>query len=258
MILRDLHIHTNFCDGKKEPEEYVQASIEKGLSSIGFSVHSYVPFDPDCCIAKEQIPEYKARIGELKKKYEDRIGILCGVEQDYYSEESTDGYDYVIGSNHYFKTPGGEFLPLDLSFEVLETICDKYFYGDYLALCEDYYRVEADIPKKHRCNIIGHFDLITKFNEKFPRIDVTDERYIKAYTDAVKVLVPYNIPFEINMGAITRNYKALPYPSEEILRTIVKYGGKFILSSDAHSPCDVAFEFKKYEKWALENGAVLV
>ncbi len=258
MILCDKHMHTNFCDGKSEPEEYVISALDKGLTCIGFSVHSYVAFDLECCIAKERIPEYKARIGELKRKYADKIQILCGVEQDYYSEEPTEGYDYVIGSYHYFKTPDGEFLPLDLTVDVLDKICNDYFEGDYMALCEDYYRVEADIPRKIKCDIIGHFDLITKFNEKSPRIDTSNARYIKAYTDAAKALVSYNIPFEINTGAITRNYRTLPYPSDEILKTIVSLGGKFTLSSDAHSPRNIAYGFEECERWALRNGATLV
>lgn len=258
MILRDLHIHTNFCDGSAPPEEYIVSAIEKGMDCIGFTVHSYVPFDLDCCIAKERISEYKDLIKKLKDKYAGKIKVLCGVEQDYYSDESTDGYDYAIGSNHYFKTPGGEFLPLDLSVEVLDRICRDYFHGDYIALCADYYRTVSDIPRKNRCDIIGHFDLITKFNEKCPSIDMLDERYVKAYTDAVKKLVKYNIPFEINTGAITRNYRTMPYPSEDVLKTVVKYGGKFIMSSDAHDPLNIAFGFEKYEKWALDNGAVIV
>lgn len=257
MIMRDLHIHTNFCDGACEPEEYVESAIEKGLSCIGFSVHSYVPFDLDCCIQKERIPEYKSVIGELQKKYADKIRILCGVEQDYYSPETTDGYDYVIGSCHYYRTPGGEYLPLDLSTEILETICQDYFSGDYLALCEDYYRIEADIPRKMKTDIIGHFDLITKFNEKHPAIDTSNKRYIESYTQAIKTLIPYGIPFEINTGAMTRKYRSVPYPSEEILKTIVSLGGKLILSSDAHRPEHIAYGFDLCEKWAMDNGAVL-
>lgn len=258
MQTRDLHIHTNFCDGGREPEEYVVSAIEKGLTCIGFSVHSYVPFDLECCIAKERIPEYKAEIGALKRKYADKIQVLCGVEQDYYSECSTEGYDYVIGSYHYFRTPDGEFIPLDLTFAVLEKICRDWFCGDFMSLCEDYYRIEAEIPKKINADIIGHFDLITKFNEKNPAIDTKNPRYIKAYTNAAKALVKYNIPFEINTGAITRNYRTLPYPSDDILRTVTALGGKFTLSSDAHKPEHIAYGFGEYEKWAKENGAVLV
>ena len=258
MILSDRHMHTSFCDGKAEPEEYVESAIAKGLTSIGFSVHSYVPFDLECCIALERIDEYRARIGELKRKYADRIEILCGVEQDYYSEAPTDIYDYVIGSYHYYKTPDGEYLPLDLSFKTLEDITKCYFDGDFLSLCEDYYRTVADIPRKFDVDIIGHIDLITKFNERNPAIDTNNPRYIAAYETAVKALVPYGIPFEINTGAITRKYRKLPYPSDDILRCIVECGGKLTLSSDAHHPDHIAYGFEECEAWARSLGAELV
>ena len=258
MILTDKHVHTSFCDGEADAEEYVVSAIDKGLSTLGFSVHSYVPFDLECCIAIERVPEYKARIRELAKKYKDKIRILCGVEQDYYSETSTEDYDYVIGSYHYFKAPSGEFLPLDLNIGTLDKICNDYFEGDYMSLCEDYYRFEADIPRKIKADIIGHIDLITKFNERHPRIDINDKRYVEAFTKAVKKLVSYGIPFEINTGAITRKYKALPYPSENILRCIVENGGRLTLSSDAHAPEHIAYGFESCEKWAIENGATLI
>ena len=258
MVLRDRHMHTSFCDGAREPQEYIESAIAKGLTQIGFSVHSYVPFDLECCIAYERIDEYKARIGELKRKYADKIQILCGVEQDYYSETSTEGYDYVIGSYHYFKAPNGVFFPLDLDFQTLFGICKSYFDGDFMSLCEDYYEKVADIPRKIKCDIIGHIDLITKFNEKYPVIDIDNPRYVKAYTDSVKAIIPYGIPFEINTGAITRRYRTTPYPSDGILRSIISLGGTLTLSSDAHHPDHIAYGFEDCERWATELGAKLV
>ena len=32
--------------------------------------------------------------------------IHCGIEQDLFSQEPTDGYDYVIGSVHYLYAAG--------------------------------------------------------------------------------------------------------------------------------------------------------
>ena len=45
MILTDFHTHTRFCDGKNTAEEMVNAAIRLGLSKIGFSCHSFTPFD---------------------------------------------------------------------------------------------------------------------------------------------------------------------------------------------------------------------
>ena len=52
MILTNYHTHTNFCDGKEEPETMVQEAIACGLSVLGFSGHSIYPFasDWDSCI----------------------------------------------------------------------------------------------------------------------------------------------------------------------------------------------------------------
>ena len=42
----------------------------------------------------------------MAEKYKDRIDILCGIEQEFYSPYAPEGYDYVIGSNHNFCKDG--------------------------------------------------------------------------------------------------------------------------------------------------------
>ena len=41
---QNLHTHTNYTDGKDEPEELVLEAIKRGFSSIGFSEHSFMYF----------------------------------------------------------------------------------------------------------------------------------------------------------------------------------------------------------------------
>ena len=258
MIKCDLHMHTVFCDGKAEPREYVEKAIEKGFECIGFSVHSYVPFDDFYCIGKDRMPEYTSVINGLKKEYEGKIRILCGIEQDYYSEAPVEKFDYIIGSVHYLKTPDGHYGSVDNTPEMLRELCEKYYGGDFYALCEDYYRTVSDVAEKTNCDIIGHFDLITKFCEKESLFDTCNERYIRAYTMALEKLVPLGKPFEINTGAISRRYRITPYPSLDIIKAIGSMGGKFIFSSDAHSPENIGFGFEKFEPWARYFGAELV
>ena len=45
----NLHTHTSFCDGKNSPEEMVRSAVEKGFDVLGFSGHSYTPFDETYC-----------------------------------------------------------------------------------------------------------------------------------------------------------------------------------------------------------------
>ena len=241
----DLHTHTNFCDGKHSPEDMVLSAIEKGLDTIGILAHSYTEFDKDCSIGEERQSEFISEVNRLKEKYKDKIKVLCGVEVDYYATSVADGYDYRLGSLHYFNFDG-EFCSLDISPSGFIELVEKKFSGDYFLACEEYYKLLADVPRKTKCDVISHIDLITKFNEGDKLFDTKNPRYIKAYRDAVDKLIEYGIPFEINTGAISRGYRTTPYPSPEIISYIKEKGGRLILSSDSHSKENIAYLFDKY------------
>ena len=248
MISKDLHMHTAYCDGTGAPEDMVLSAIDKGLETVGISGHSYTFFDTSYCMQREDIPRYIAELRYLRAKYFDKIHVLCGVEQDYYSDYPTDDFDYVIGSVHYIKA-GEEYIPVDESAETLNSAKEKYFDGDIYSLCEEYFSIVADVVNKTGCDIIGHFDLITKFIEREPLFDVNHPRYIAAWRKAADELLKTGVPFEINTGAISRGYRTSPYPSEEIISYIKEHGGSFVLSSDAHSADAIAYGFQDYEAW---------
>ncbi len=250
--MRDLHVHTTYCDGNNTPEEMVLAAIEKGLDCIGFSVHAYMEKDHSYCIKKENIEKYKEEIRALKEKYKDDIIVLCGVEQDIFSRESTDDYDYVIGSVHYV----GEGIPelcIDDTEKLFAEVAEKHFGGDFYAMVEEYYKIAAQLPEKVKPDIIGHFDIITKYNEGGKYFDEAHPRYVAAYKKAVDSLVKYGIPFEVNTGAIGRGYKTQPYPAKPIFDYIIEKGGDYVFSGDAHSREGLCFQFEKWEKEYLEK-----
>ncbi|MBE6714158.1 MAG: histidinol-phosphatase HisJ family protein [Ruminococcaceae bacterium] len=250
MKTMDLHIHSTFSDGRSTPEEIVLFAIEKGLCVIGFSDHSETAFDPGYCMKREDYGAYRREISSLKEKYKDSIRILCGIEQDLYSDpvDADEGFDYIIGSVHYVRK-GEHFLPVDKSASDLKNSVLEYYSGDYLAFAEDYYKAVAEIPKKTNADIIGHFDLVTKFNEREPLIDESSERYIKAWRAAADKLLESGIPFEVNTGVIVRGYKSHPYPARQILTYLLSRGASFVLSGDSHRAANVAFEFPRWEEY---------
>ena len=239
MMYSDLHTHTTFSDGKNTPEEMVLSAIEKGLKTIGISDHSVTAFDSSYCMKAEQISDYIKEIERLKEKYRDKIEVLCGIEQDLYSPKVDYKFDYIIGSVHYIKVQDN-YVPVDLSAQVLKDAAEKYFGGDIFPLIEEYYRAVSTVAVETGADIIGHFDLITKFQEKMLLFDENDQRYIKAWKLAVDKLIKADIPFEINYGAISRGYRTTPYPAKNIRDYIIKKGGRFVYSSDSHNASTIA------------------
>ncbi len=254
MISEDFHVHTTFCDGKSTPEEVVCSAVKKGITALGFSAHSYTDFDLSYCIRPEQIPAYKQTILKLKNEYKDNISIFCGIEQDYFSACACRGdFDYTIGSVHYVKA-GEKYFEIDESAELTAQAADLGFGGDIYSLIEEYYRTVGDVIEKTGADIIGHFDLITKFNSKNDLFDEHAPRYVTAWRTAVDRLIPSGKPFEVNTGAISRGYTDHPYPSADILRYICKKGGTVILSSDSHHKDTLCFEFPKWLSFVKDLG----
>ena len=246
MILKDLHVHTNYCDGKDSPRDIVLAAVDMGLETLGFSGHSYTDFDESYCMSMEGVKAYKEEIKALKEEFAGRIEILCGIEQDMFSREDTSDFDYVIGSAHYIYFEN-EFITVDWKPEILKDAADKYFCGDMLCLAEYYYDTVAGVAERTDCDIVGHLDLITKFNETDNLIDTQNPRYIAAWKKAVDRIMRKCTLFEINTGAISRGYRTGPYPSLDIIDYIKEKGGRFILSSDSHSKDTLCFCFDEYE-----------
>ena len=256
MIKCDFHVHTCFCDGKDKPEDIVLRAISLGMNKIGFSGHSYTPFDEEPCMSPDSTEKYKREINRLKHEYKSKIEIFCGIEQEYYSDMPVNDYDFVIGSVHYINI-GGKFHHVDSTPEKLNILIHELG-DDVYSLAEKYFSLVADVVNKTHANIIGHFDLLTKFNELHKIFDENNARYENAAFNAVDSLMKYNIPFEINTGAISRGYRTTPYPSRKILEYIAKKGGKVILSSDSHSKGTILFKFDECEKLAKSLGLEVV
>ena len=188
MTPSNFHTHTHFCDGKNTPEELVLEAIRLGCPKLGFSGHSYTFFDESYCMSQTGTQEYIRQVRALKEKYADRIQILLGVEQDYFSDTSTEGYDYVLGSVHYV-LKNGCYLAVDESKEAFVADVQTHYAGDYYGFAEDYFALVADLHRKTGCQILGHFDLVTKFNANGDLFDPNHPRYQAAANKALDALL---------------------------------------------------------------------
>ena len=253
----DFHMHTTFCDGKNTPEEMVKKGIEIGLSVMGFSVHSPLTRDCSWAIRPDKTAEYRAEIYRLRDKYADKIRIYCGIEQDSFTECAPIGYDYIIGSVHAVLRCGVH-TDVDMSPETSLDAISRFYDGDKYAFAEDYFALVGDIVEKTGADIIGHFDLLSKFQDHGLAFDVNHPRYAAAWKAAADKLLKTGVPFEINTGAISRGYRKTPYPAPEILRYLADHGGKAVINSDSHSTDALGCSYDAAYRIAKEIGIPLV
>ena len=232
-LLSNLHTHTNFVDGRDTAEEMVQAALALGFHTLGFSEHGYADFD-DCSMPEDIEPRYRAEIRRLKAKYAGRIHILLGYEHDWPMANDLSEYEYVIESVHYLRA-GGEWFAVDNTRAILEDAVARHFAGDPYALCREYFRVVNESIQRTDALILGHIELIMKFNERRDFFDDADPRYLKYALETAELAARSGHLIEINTGAISRGYRTQPYPSPAMLRLIREKGGRIILTSDCHN-----------------------
>lgn len=229
-MLTNFHTHTTFSDGKNTPEEVVLAALEQGFCSIGFSDHAYTPYDTSYCMKDEQV--YTKEIRRLQEKYEKEIEIYLGIEEDSHCLVNSSNFDYIIGSCHYAKR-GEKYYPIDVDIPSFSQ-CLSAFGNDEMAFAEYYFQHFCDYILKRKPDVIGHFDLISKFEEKGEGRYLQNPDYWNlAEKYCLEALKSERI-FEVNTGLVTRGYRSSFCPHEKLLHLIYKNGGKITFSSDSH------------------------
>jgi histidinol-phosphatase (PHP family) len=256
LFLSDFHTHPVFGDGNNTCREMIEAAAARGLAAYGISEHSHMDYCGDGWV---MIPagerEYKKEMRALQSEFSDRIELFVGVEQDITSGSPTDEYDYVIGSAHVI-TVGGKMLhsAVDSSKERASAVINECFGGDALSYAEKYFETAAAVAKVTKCDIVGHFDLVNKYNEADHLFSTADPRYQKAATDAMDELLKTCRVFEVNTGAMFRLGRTERYPQNWLLRYLKERGADVILSSDAHQADAICYKFAETEELLRQIG----
>ena len=270
-VLANYHTHTVFCDGTDSAEAVADQALRYGMHELGFSGH----MDPDIHMDWQA---YTGTIRRLQEQYRGRLDILLGVELDGLYDVWTSGQlrcqkgkrphgigvcapavirrdaEYIIGSTHFLDVASPEPMGVDVSGDVIQTLIREYFGGDAYAMARAYYDLEAQVADRTGCTFVGHFDLITRFNDALHFLAEEDPRYTGPALEAMEYLVQKRVPFEINCGAVNRGRKREPYPNCFLLRKLYEFGGEVLLSADAHQKELLLGGFDRAQEWAAAAG----
>ncbi len=197
---------------------------------------------------------YVEDIRALAGKYAGRIRVLCGVEADYIPGVTTPGrtryahlkVDYIIGSIHFVVAPDGGRVPVDHNPQLLDEGIRAHFGGSAEAFIRAYFRQQRDMLTHCDFDIVGHLDLVRKFNAKHPYFDEDAKWYKEELAATADVVAASGKIAEVNTGAISRGWLDDVYPSAFFRGLLRERGTSFVLSSDAHSASAVDCAFDRF------------
>ncbi len=255
-MFSDYHTHTVYSNhGQGKPREVAAAAVERGLVALGFSEHFPLPagFTEPSGSANmrwEQIDQYVREVREAQEEFGDHIKILLGYEVDYLpavdavmrANLAKYPADYQVGSIHIvdrFRSDHENWL-IDYTPELFQEGMQEH--GGAEAVYTRYYQLIREFAQTHTHQIVGHLDLIKKFNEGQRFFDMSGEAYLSQVEATLDVLKVTNKIVEINTSGLFKGIGEL-YPDEPILQMILERRLPICLSSDAHRPEHIAREF---------------
>ena len=233
MIKQNLHTHSLYCDGYDTIEDMVLMAIDKGFNILGFSGHGWLAHD-DCSMDEEHERRYVSDVLAMKKKYQSQIVIYLGIEEDYDGKIfQHDPFEFIIGSVHMNDSREG-LISVDYSDEVFRETLSHAYDNDMRAYAKSYYEKVIACSKREEVDIMGHIDLIMKFNEDERYIAFDDPVYVGYACKAIDAIIANDKIIEVNTGAISRGYRKTPYPDKRLLAYIHEKKGRIMLTSDCH------------------------
>ena len=247
------HTHSRYCDGHGEIAEVIEEAIAAGLEAVGISSHAPLPFSTEWNMPLERLAGYVAEVRGLQTRYADQIRVLLGSEIDYIPGDEVAefqrrevhplGFDYYVGSVHFLGSgsPPRSFDGTEADFRAI--LRDGY--GDDISrMVADYYRRLPGVLTIPGVRVVGHFDVIKRWNagQKYFRGD--EPWYLDAVEGALQPIAASGQIVELNTAG-WRKGLGEPYPSPAILARCRELGIPITVNSDSHTPAEVAAGFRQ-------------
>jgi histidinol-phosphatase (PHP family) len=245
-VLTDYHLHLRPDDPDAAPERYfternveryLEAAGQAGIERLGVSEHVYRFRD---ALEISQHPLWRRQATDDLDAYCEFVRgtpLWLGIEADFVAGaedriasllESRD-FDYVVGSVHML---GDRFVD-HTEWDVWEGEPDAD------RVWERYFGLLAGAARSGLFDILAHPDLVKMWGPERPWPE-RDPRF--HYEPAVEAIAESGVAVELSTAGLRKPVGEM-YPSREFCEMCVDAGVAFALSSDAHVPAQVGFEY---------------
>jgi histidinol-phosphatase (PHP family) len=248
-LLTDYHVHlrpdepgttADRAFNAANAERYREVASERGIEELGVAEHVYRftaalvvwehPFWREW--ARDDIDDY---CGFVREETDLRLGIeadfVPGREDRIATLLDRRDWDFVVGSVHFLRDRSldTEAYSVWEAGESAERVWRRYF------------ETIAESARSGLYDIIGHPDLVKVWGRAAPRPDGDLRRY---YEPAVEAFAEAGVAVELSTAG-WRKPAAEQYPALPYLEMVVDAGCPIALSSDAHVPDQLGYEYAR-------------
>jgi histidinol-phosphatase (PHP family) len=258
-VLTDYHVHLR-PDGAgtlaadyftaANAERYREAASERGIAELGVSEHVYRfrqaldvwrhPF-----WRENALDDLDAYCGFVREQTDLRLGVeadfVPGREDPMAALLDARDWDYVIGSVHFVGEEAVDHADWDVwrtTFESPEKVWRRYF------------EMLAEAARSGLFDVLAHPDLVKVWGAERPRPEGDLRRF---YEVAIEAIAEAGVTVEVSTAGL-RKPVGERYPAPAFLAMCIEAGAPIALSSDAHLPEHVGYEYASTVAWLAEQG----
>lgn len=232
-------------------ERYRETAASRGIAELGVSEHIYRfsqalevwqhPFwqsqavedlDAYCQFVREQTDLKLGIEADFIPGREDRMGNLLEARE----------WDYVVGSVHFVRDLAvdmpGDWDVWTTSFDSADKVWRRYF--ESLGEC----------ARSGLFDILAHPDLVKVWGANRPKPDGDLRRF---YELAIEGIAESGIAVEVSTAGL-RKPVGERYPADGFLELVLEAGCPIALSSDAHVPEHIGWDYPETVQWLADRG----
>jgi histidinol-phosphatase (PHP family) len=260
-VLTDYHVHLRPDDQDAtaermfttaNAERYREAASERGIDELGVSEHVH-RFVQSLDVTSNRWYRYwaaddlDAYCDFVRSETDLKLGIetdfLPGTEDRLANLLDGRDWDYVIGSVHFLRDeiivdvhdeePGWADMSVWREARDPEKVWRAYF------------EMLGEAARSGMFDILAHPDLVKVFGDTAPRPDGDLRRF---YDRAMDGIAESDVAIEVSTAGLRKPVREI-YPAQPFLEMCIDAGRPVALSSDAHVPEQLGFEYERAVEW---------
>jgi histidinol-phosphatase (PHP family) len=252
-VLTDYHVHLRPDEDGSTAERYFtagnveryrEAAEERGIEELGVAehIHRFVQ-----SLDVWQHPWYRHWARDDIDEYRDFVrgaGLKVGIEADFLPGREdrlqnlldARDWDYVVGSVHFLRDDA-----VDLHGEPDWVAWDIWRGTDPERVWRAYFETLGEAARTGMFDILAHPDLVKVFAGRVP---VPEGDLRRFYERAMDGIAESNVAVEVSTAGLRKPAREI-YPAPAFLEMCLDAGRPVALSSDAHKPEQLGYEYER-------------